>query len=236
MFQTLLESRAARTRRTGGSLVSIVMHAGVVAALVVASANATVTEPTDPEPTERVQLTRVETPPPPPPSVAASPVFQQAPVAKGFQVVVPPIDIPLGLPPIDLAAPVTNADDFTGRGVANGRANGTGTQAAPLLPADGIFSDLQVDKPVVLAPGTNGPSYPETLRTAGVEGAVLAQFVVDSTGRADVSTFKALNSDHPLFTASVRAALGRLRFIPAEARGRRVSQLVQLPFAFSVTR
>ena len=69
-----------------------------------------------------------------------------------------------------------------------------------------------------------------------VEGTVLAQFVVDTTGRADVSTFTALRSDNALFTSAVRAALGRMRFLPAEVGGRKVPQLVQQPFQFTVTR
>jgi protein TonB len=235
MFTTLLESRAARTRRTGGSLASIVMHAGVVAALVIASANASIPESAEPEPTERLRLTRVETPPPPPVPAPAQ-VYQNAPVAKGFQVVVPPIDIPVGVPPIDLSAAVTNADDFTGRGLPNGRASGTGTTASSLLPEGGVFTERQVERPVMLVPGAAGPAYPDVLRSAGVEGVVLAQFVVDSTGRADLSTVHALNSDHALFTAAVRTALGRMRFLPAEAGGRKVAQLVQQPFQFSVTR
>lgn len=235
MFSTLLESRASRTPRTGGSLASIVMHVGVVFALVLASARAGVAPPDEPAPTERVRLARVETPPPPAvPSPAQ--IHQHTPVAKGFQVVVPPIDIPLGLPPIDLSAPVTHVDDFTGRGLPNGRASGTVTTATPLLPEGGVFTERQVDRPVMALPGAMGPTYPELLRSAGVEGVVLAQFVVDSTGRADLTTFQALRSDHALFTAAVRAALARLRFIPAEAGGRKVAQLVQQPFQFSVTR
>ncbi len=237
MFNMLLESRAARSRRAVGSLASIVMHAGVVAALVIVSANAAVPEPEVAQPTERLRITTIETPPPPPPPVdAPAPVYQNAPVPKGFQMVVPPVDIPIGIPPIDLTAPVTNADDFTGRDLHNGRVDGTGTIAAPLLPSDGVYSLLQVERPVVLAPGATGPAYPDVLRAAGVEGVVLAQFVVDSTGRADVNTFKALTSDHALFTSAVRSALARMRFIPAEAGGRRVAQLVQQPFQFSVTR
>jgi protein TonB len=104
------------------------------------------------------------------------------------------------------------------------------------VPADGIFNELEVDRPVMLAPGVVGPSYPDVLRAAGIDGTVLAQFVVDTLGRVDVNSFVALRSDHALFTNAVRAALGRMRFLPAEAGGRKVRQLVQQPFQFSVTR
>jgi protein TonB len=72
------------------------------------------------------------------------------------------------------------------------------------------------------------------LRTAGIEGHVMAQFVVDSTGRVQLATLQVLESQHPLFTAAVRTALSRMRFLPAEAGGARVAQLVQQSFQFTV--
>ncbi|MDE3174136.1 MAG: hypothetical protein KGN74_13780, partial [Gemmatimonadota bacterium] len=40
MMQTLLESRAARTRRTGGTLASVAAHTGLIAAAVALTARA----------------------------------------------------------------------------------------------------------------------------------------------------------------------------------------------------
>jgi protein TonB len=74
------------------------------------------------------------------------------------------------------------------------------------------------------------------LRSANVEGEVLAQFVVDTTGRADMSTFKILKSSHDLFTNSVRNVLPNMRFYAAEIGGRKVKQLVQMPFQFTLTK
>jgi protein TonB len=85
-------------------------------------------------------------------------------------------------------------------------------------------------------PGTAGPAYPESLRAAGIEGQVIAQFVVDSTGRVELATFQVLDRQHPLFVAAVRSALSRMRYLPAEARGARVAQLVQQSFHFTVRR
>jgi protein TonB len=64
---------------------------------------------------------------------------------------------------------------------------------------------------------------------------VLAQFVVDTLGRADMSTFHVLKSTDSLFTQAVYAALPRYQFTPAELGGRNVRQLVQMPFQFNVT-
>ncbi len=234
MFQTLIESRATRTRSVGGSMVSVVVHAGIVGALVVATAHATVAHVAEQRETA-VKFTNT-TPPPPPPPAATREVFTATPVAKGFTVLQTPIDIPTSLPAIDLNAPPTNLDNFTGIGKPGGRADGLegGTRAAG--PLNGVFLESEVEKPVAVLPGTAGPSYPETLRTAGIEGRVMAQFVVDSTGRVELSTFQVLESQHPLFTAAVRSALSRMRFLPAEARGARVAQLVQQSFQFTVRR
>jgi protein TonB len=74
------------------------------------------------------------------------------------------------------------------------------------------------------------------LRQAGVEGEVLAQFVVDTSGRAEAGSLKILKSSHDLFAQAVKNALPQMRFIPAEVGGRRVKQLVQQPFSFGITK
>ena len=176
------------------------------------------------------------TPPPPPPAPATPKVFTAAPVAKGFAVLRAPIDIPTSLPAVDLSLPPTNLNDFTGIGTPGGRANGLEGATGAATPLNGVFLESEVEKPVAVLPGAAGPVYPETLRTAGIEGQVMAQFVVDSTGRVELSTFTVLDSPHPLFAASVRRALSRMRFLPAEARGARVAQLVQQSFQFTVRR
>jgi len=96
------------------------------------------------------------------------------------------------------------------------------------------YFEFQVEKPVTRAPGSGNPRYPEILRQAGVEGSVLVSFVVDETGAADVASLKVIKSTHELFTAAVRQALGSMQFTPAELGGRKVKQLVQQPFRFTL--
>jgi protein TonB len=72
------------------------------------------------------------------------------------------------------------------------------------------------------------------LRSANISGEVIAQFVVDTTGHADVRTFKALSSSHDLFTRAVRDVLPQMRFYAAETGGRKVKQLVQQAFKFNL--
>ena len=237
MFNTLLESKSHRTRRTGGSLVSIGLHVGLVGALIAATANATVRTPNDPGET---RITFQPTPPPAPPQTRASSappsdrVFTNAAPALGAPALEVPLDIPTGIPPLDLSRGVTNEDDFrTGiRGLGTGVPGGSSST----LPASGYFIEGQVDRPVGTLPGTVGPTFPDLLRTAGVEGQVLAEFVVDTTGFARMESFRVLKSDHDLFASAVRRSLDRMRFLPAEAGGRKVPQLVQQTFQFMLNR
>ena len=49
-------------------------------------------------------------------------------------------------------------------------------------------------------------------------------------------TFEIVKSDHELFTNAVRNVLPNYRFFPAELGGRKVKQLVQMPFVFSLSK
>lgn len=100
--------------------------------------------------------------------------------------------------------------------------------------ADSIYLSSQVDNPAAFDERSGAPVYPDSLRTAGVEGAVTAQFVIDTTGRVDVASFVLLESTHGRFTQSVREALPRMLFRPAELNGHKIKQLVQLPFIFKL--
>ncbi len=237
MFNNLLESSAKKTKRSGSTVVSFVLHGAAVIGLVVATANAgqAIMEETQ-EKVEFVEVKKDEPPPevekaPPPPDVVAAP-----PIAKGFQVLTPPDIIPLEIPEIDLSRKVTDESDFSGKGVAGGIAKGVEGGAPQVAQGDTPYFEFQVEKPAAMAPGTNNMQYPEMLRSAQVEGTVLASFEVDTMGRANMSTFKVLRSDHELFTNAVKNALPRIRYLPAEIGGRKVRQLVQQPFVFSLAR
>ena len=93
--------------------------------------------------------------------------------------------------------------------------------------------EFQVEKPVAKI-GGDAPEYPSALKADGVEGTVLAQFVVNESGRYDPGSLKILNSSNPQFTAAVKDALPRMKFSAAQIGGKKVSQLVQMPFQFHI--
>jgi protein TonB len=69
-----------------------------------------------------------------------------------------------------------------------------------------------------------------------VEGRVVAAFVVSDAGLVEEASIKILSSDNPLFSDAVMSALGRMRFVPGEIGGKKVRQLVQMPFLFKLSR
>lgn len=95
-----------------------------------------------------------------------------------------------------------------------------------------MMFEFQVDEPARQLEQTWFIRYPDELKAEPVAGQVLAQFVVDTTGRVLRETFKVLRSTNPLFTRSVAEVLPEMRFSPARAHGRAVKQLVQQPFDF----
>lgn len=238
MFNNLIESKPTKQRSLGGSVISTIFHVLVIAGSIYATANAGIEEPEEVvQKVDFVEVKQDEPPPPepeeqapPPPDVVAAP-----PPPKGFQVLAAPVNIPDVIPEIDLSKAITNEDDFSGKGVAGGVASGVVGGVAPVV-QDQPYFDFQVEKPAASAPGSPGPRYPDILRSGGVEGEVLAQFVVDTTGRVEVATFRVLRSTHALFEQAVRSSLPNMRFLPAEVGGRKVKQLVQQPFVFNLQR
>ena len=227
MFNNLLESKAKKQKSPGGMVVSAIFHVLLIFLAIKATLNAGQKKEKIEQKVDFVEVKKDE----PPPPKEKPPEVMVAPPPKGFQTLTAPVNIPDVLPDIDLSKKVTNEADFTGKGVAGGREKGI-VGAAPV--ENQTYFEYQVEKPVMAVPGSPTPRYPDILKSAGVEGEVVVAFVVDTTGRADVSSLKILKSTHELFSAAVRTALPSMRFLPAEVGGRKVKQLVQQPFVFNI--
>ncbi len=96
------------------------------------------------------------------------------------------------------------------------------------------YFSYQVDRQAALKEGGE-VHYPDLLRAAKVTGEVVAQFVVDTDGRADMSTFKVLKSSHDLFTKAVRQSVATGLYTPADIQGHPVKQVLQQPFVFRLS-
>ena len=69
--------------------------------------------------------------------------------------------------------------------------------------------------------------FPRALRGTETSGDVVAQYVVDVTGRVRADSWRPIASSHPEFLAALRAHTPAMRYQPARLEGRAVCQLVR---------
>jgi protein TonB len=231
MFDVLLESRATRPRRPRSTMASAVMHGVIIAAAIVL---------TRPHPGRAVAGPKVRT-------ITYVPVRSETPADRrtdhraqraspstGRPTAAAPSFTPTHLPPIDLVLAEPQANELPPAPSDGFRANES--PVGPRLQApDGVLDERVVDRAPRVIGRPPEPRYPAALRDAGIQGRVVAEFVVDTLGRAEMDGLK-LEAAHPLLAESVRAVLPRYRFTPGEAGRGKVRTRVQLPFDFALTR
>jgi periplasmic protein TonB len=233
MFNQLLESKAKKQKMAGGTVFSIVLHTVLISAAVYATARAGAKdEKTKAEKIQFVEMKKeppkVPDKPPPPKEVVVKP-----PPPKGFQVLRAPVKIDIKIPEIDLTKAITNESDFSGKGVKGGTGSGV---VGGIANTNQTYFEFQVEKPAEMLAESPKPKYPSVLESSGIAGEVQAQFVVNSSGKADMDSFKVLKSTNELFTQAVKNVLPRMKFSPAMIGGKPVNQLVQQSFQFAVPR
>lgn len=237
MFTRLLAS-AAPNQRSGVSLaVSVAAHLAIGAGAIVLTAARPMQRRVEHKP-----LIYVTPPSAPPVEVPTMP--SGTPGAPSSTV--PPLAVP-HVATVDLSAVVPNVLPDVGDPLANPAAgwsrgtfvpteSGTGGTTVGSRGAGDPLDAASVEFPVELLPGSMAPRYPEVLRNAGVEGQVRVRFVVDTLGAVEPGSVTILEATNPLFATAVREALLRQRFRAALVGKRRVRQLVEEPFVFSIRR
>jgi hypothetical protein len=110
--------------------------------------------------------------------------------------------------------------------------------AAPIKPGDcpearrraAAQADLPVDRlpsPRALVPAPLPvKSMPEAVRTAKYN-AVKITVLVDTLGRADMRTFSVVRTTHPWLASSVKSAVAKWKFEPAQLAGCKVPRLFE---------
>ncbi|HEV8304373.1 MAG TPA: energy transducer TonB, partial [Gemmatimonadales bacterium] len=69
-------------------------------------------------------------------------------------------------------------------------------------------------------------------RHAGIQGRVIVQAIIDTTGRAEPASVKVIESPNPGFNQSATNWVLRALFRPARANGRAVRALMKMPIEF----
>jgi TonB family protein len=106
--------------------------------------------------------------------------------------------------------------------------------APRLSGGDSIYTQVDVDSVVTRFAGSAAPTYPLDLLKRGIQGSVVTQYVVDTTGLADSASLKIIRTTDELFSDAVRAALPYMRFFPAKVGSKKVRQLVEQEFSFKI--
>ena len=103
--------------------------------------------------------------------------------------------------------------------------------AGPTQP--GVANDMWSEERAEVLTGPL-PVYPELLRQAGVQGRVVFEAVVDSTGRVLATTVVVVAATHPAFVAPARQALLATLFRPAMVGGKAIRVRVRIPYEFAI--
>lgn len=233
MVTHLLESGTRKHRSIGGAIPSIALHSVLILAAIDATAHAALRAPDRPH-VVPVPLAVPKAPiRPMDHGVARSARSRdrdrfEVPAVTGISVLPRFAGPAFTFDPGSVVTPVIHGSDFGGGVTARNSIDGAGSSPATVMSSD------QVDRQAAALPGTLAPHYPEALRTEGVEGTVVARFVVDTAGRAEPASFVVVGSANPLFASAVETALLRARFRPAESSRVRVRQLVEQSFVFTL--
>lgn len=228
MLNRLLESSANRERSVSGAVASVATHSALIGLAIYATAQARV----DVRPPAQIVRPFYVAPSQQP--VRFEPAQGVVPSGIKSRLVFVNPAVSITLPSVDVHLPTLGPGDFGRDPIGGSVSPGTGNPSPE--GTYGTYRSDQVEKQVSLIAGSASPRYPEVLRMAGVEGRVVARFVVDEQGRVEEGTVKFVASDNPLFGEAVRSALARMRFTPAEIAGKKVRQLVEMPFVFALSR
>ena len=235
MLNTLLESRSSKAGNQAFAAASATVHGTliIIAAFATGAGARAVTDPEEP-----AAITWI-TPQTTPSAVPASPARTSPPsplqvtpvtqVSLTFDVpsTLPAINIPLGaMPTADFPQPVGSSSSTSSETPA-GSGPGDGRRA---------YTSDEVEVPVSALPGGVRPEYPPALRSSGMEGQVVAQFIVDESGHVPLETVKIISATSDLFAYSVRRAIPKMRFAAARIGQKAVPQMVQQLFVFRLDR
>lgn len=223
MFDVLMGSRLRPRVQPGQGFLVAVLHGAIVAGVV---RGVTVPVPIAPAPRVDTTVFVVEAVRLPP---SASVERQGEPVtAPAFETPPAPIGVPTDLPPLTLG-PALDPERLR-RALVRGL---PGRAVGPPAEGERIAGVREVD---IAAAAIHQPSprYPPALQLAGIEGRVLVEFIIDTTGHLEPGSAKVLAATHRGFEAAALETLERSLFRPARIAGRAVRQRTLQAIGFRI--
>jgi len=223
MFEGLA---AARERGLlGGSVASILVHAGVISGAVLATLQTGVVRPSA-HPV--VPLIYEVAPGPRPPAPPRAVIADLAPPPIGVAVLTVPTSVPTVIPPPGaMRLDPRRFEDLPPADVPAFR------RMDPA--AEDIHAERAVEDPPELL-SHPAPHYPELLRQAGIEGRVVVEAVIDTTGHVEPRSVRVVSSTNPQFDAPARELVAGALYRAGRVEGRAVRVRVTVPVTFEVAR
>jgi len=93
-----------------------------------------------------------------------------------------------------------------------------------------------IEKDVAAKPDNPRPRYPLPMRDKGIEGEVLAEFVVRPSGEVDPTSIQFLKATGLDFASAIAEVVPSFNFYPMQIASCNVPALVQMPFLFGLNR
>jgi protein TonB len=236
LFAAPARETRVRSRRSSLVVISVVAHVAFVMALVVISFLLPEVLPSphtaalawDAGP-QLVRLVDIPLPPPPPArtTVVPSPVSSDA----------APVVAPEGIAPEpERSGPIVQSGTELQTGLLPGTVTGAGLEVPPPPPPQPPAS-----QPVRLHAGIDAPRrvkevtpiYPALARSAGVQGVVIIEAIIDVNG--DVASAKVLRSI-PLLDDAALEAVRQWKYTPARLNGEPVPVVVTVTVNFTLGR
>lgn len=240
-FDTLVVSKKQphRLRRAAGqSVPSLTVHALLIYLAVLATGGA-VTAVVETMDTTMVYLDLADEqdkPEEPEPEPAEQSLVSLAPPPKGFQTMDVPLEMPTDVPPVDLTVRF-DPRDYSGVGQEGGVFAGVEGGLGEVSNTIGLPMKTYLESAVDEAPEllSHPPlRYPEFMRKAGLEGSVRLEFVVDTSGVAEMESMKVIRAPERAFEGPAINMIQGSRFRPGRVRGQKVRVLVRMDIVFSL--
>lgn len=224
MLDTLMASAPTRQGLGGwvsSNAVSITLHAAIISVAVFATMKPDIAEPV------AIELASIPYVVRPPEKEAAPPQPVDALRPPLFETIVAPVHVPTGIPPVDSQVIF---DPASFRGPAPDGVFDVLTDSGP-TDASQVFITAVVDEPPVRI--SSPPlEYPSAMQRAGLEGVVVLQAIVDTTGGIEPGSLQVVQSDNVAFEMAAKRLIERSIFRPGRIRGRLVRVLIQIPVQF----
>ena len=246
MQQPTIDASRSATSVSVSLLLSVALHGGLLAlALMGPTKEAHLTTPAR-EVGEHLEYALVLPSSTPPPTEEVAPHI--APKRRGMPAVVLPKldeDLPFStdllipapvVPDLPVAVLVDTIfpGEVSGESAPHLQAVGDPSGVAATLVASGEPSPSAYDVDAIPLPENPKPVYPPGALRRNIEQAFAVEFVVDTTGRIDARSIL-IPPDVPReFAESVRHALVRWHFRPAQLHGMAIRRSVRQPFIFQI--